>query len=360
MAFNGSGVFLRVMNWVADAQADIDIRADRHDVQDDDYAAGLSNCITRDGQSQPTNNLPMNGKKLVNLGAPTDPNDAATKAYADQPKPYTGGVIISGADTNGMVNFTSLTGANGLSFVGADLSWIARLATAAGPGTPPVPPATLNRLVLNDKPDGSGADVATINDDGSASFGVLKATSITTGVVTANPTVAIKPTSGNGNVWWYGTDGVADRMVIYTSADAQGSGYLRIGGTQTFEFNTSGQFKSPGAHFAGAALLNTDGNISGSIWDNLGYHDAYTAIVNRIESRASAYAANKVGVTQMQRVSLVYSGNVPGGGGAWVSPGGTVIVGYNRTDGVNGQVYGLYYMTLQIYDDKNGWRNMGG
>lgn len=83
MPFDGSGNFNRVMDWTNDAAALIKIRADRHDQNDDDIAAGLSNTITKDGQTQPTANIPMNGKKLINLGAPTNPTDAATKGYAD-------------------------------------------------------------------------------------------------------------------------------------------------------------------------------------------------------------------------------------------------------------------------------------
>jgi hypothetical protein len=83
MPFDGSGTFNRVMNWVNDAAAGIKIKADRHDNEDDNFAAGLSNTLTKDGQSQPTANIPMNGKKLVNLGAPTVGTDAATKTYVD-------------------------------------------------------------------------------------------------------------------------------------------------------------------------------------------------------------------------------------------------------------------------------------
>lgn len=83
MPFDGSGTFNRVMNWVNDAAAGIKIKSDRHDQEDDNFAAGLSNTLTKDGQSQPTANIPMNGKKLVNLGAPTVGTDAATKGYVD-------------------------------------------------------------------------------------------------------------------------------------------------------------------------------------------------------------------------------------------------------------------------------------
>lgn len=83
MPFDGSGNFNRVMNWVSDALANIKIVATRHDSEDDNFASGLSNCLTKDGQTQPTANIPLNGKKIVNLAAPTVATDAATKGYTD-------------------------------------------------------------------------------------------------------------------------------------------------------------------------------------------------------------------------------------------------------------------------------------
>ena len=58
MAFNGSGVFVRLYNWVNDAAANIKIRADRMDNEMDGFATGLSSCITKDGQTTITANLP--------------------------------------------------------------------------------------------------------------------------------------------------------------------------------------------------------------------------------------------------------------------------------------------------------------
>ena len=81
MAFNGSGVFLRLRNWVADAAAGIKIRADFHDAEDDGFAAGLTNCITRDGQSTVLQNIPWNSKRITGLQDPVNPQDAATMAW---------------------------------------------------------------------------------------------------------------------------------------------------------------------------------------------------------------------------------------------------------------------------------------
>jgi hypothetical protein len=356
--FDGNGTFTRLMNWTQDAATPIKIKADRHDINDDDIASGLSNCVTRDGQSSPTGNIPMNSKKIVNLGPPTADTDAATKAYVDAVKTFKTGLVISGADVNGQLNFSSATGANGLTFTGSDLSWLARLATAAGPGTPPVPPATLNRLVLNDKPDGSGTDVVTINDNG---------TIVATGTITATPTLIAKATTGNVHTWYKGPKD-EDRMVMYTAAASYGHGFLRINGDDpatgakkpVYTFQNDGIFKAPSTVFAGNGSLQTDGNITAStasIWANFSgsHNDAYTAINAQIEARARFWVSQ----IYMQRSGSTYSGNV-GDTNGWICPAGTVIIGYARAAGTSGPVYGLYYTSLQIYDPVNGWRTMGG
>jgi hypothetical protein len=71
MAFNGSGTFLRIRNWTNDAAAGIRIRADRHDSEDDNFAQGLSQCITKDGQTTITANLPMATFRHTNVGEGT-------------------------------------------------------------------------------------------------------------------------------------------------------------------------------------------------------------------------------------------------------------------------------------------------
>jgi hypothetical protein len=71
LAFNGNGTFLRVMNWTNDALSGIKIRADRHDAEDDNLAQGLSQCITKDGQTTITANLPMANYRHTGVGEAT-------------------------------------------------------------------------------------------------------------------------------------------------------------------------------------------------------------------------------------------------------------------------------------------------
>src|ERR1700721_2951073 len=77
--WNGSGVFNRIYSWVADAAAGIDITASRMDADTDNItAAGFGNCLTRDGQGQPTANLPMNNFRHTGAGNAVNPQDYVT------------------------------------------------------------------------------------------------------------------------------------------------------------------------------------------------------------------------------------------------------------------------------------------
>src|SRR5438874_4476143 len=75
MPFNGAGVFNRLYSWTVDAANGVKIRADRMDAETNGIATGLSDCMTRDGQSPPTANIPMGGKKLTGLANGTAATD---------------------------------------------------------------------------------------------------------------------------------------------------------------------------------------------------------------------------------------------------------------------------------------------
>jgi hypothetical protein len=67
MAFNGTGTFVRLYNWVTDKTNSVPITASRTDSEMDGFATGLSNCITKDGQTVLTYNIPMASHKLTEL-----------------------------------------------------------------------------------------------------------------------------------------------------------------------------------------------------------------------------------------------------------------------------------------------------
>lgn len=71
-----AGVFSRLYNWVTDAGNGIPMTPSRFDSDANDMASGLSNCVTRNGQSPATANLPMGGFKLTGVAAGVNPGDA--------------------------------------------------------------------------------------------------------------------------------------------------------------------------------------------------------------------------------------------------------------------------------------------
>jgi hypothetical protein len=75
MAFNGTGTFLRIYNWVTDKVNGVPITASRFDAELDGMATGLSNCITKDGQTTITANIPLNSNKLTGVGSGTARTD---------------------------------------------------------------------------------------------------------------------------------------------------------------------------------------------------------------------------------------------------------------------------------------------
>lgn len=83
MPFNGSGTFQRVHSWTADRSNGIKVRSDRMDAEDDGFAAGLSNCIARDGQSTITADIPFNNKKITALADATGDTHALNRQTAD-------------------------------------------------------------------------------------------------------------------------------------------------------------------------------------------------------------------------------------------------------------------------------------
>ena len=165
MPFDASGTFTRIRgtdSWKGDATAGTPIKSDLHDINDNDLAAGLTGCITKDGRTQPIADIPFATRKIINLGQPTSPQDAATKRYVDEVPGWPTAKYISGADVDGRLNFTSLTGANGITWSNIGAAWLARLAVAD---------RERNRVVLNNAVDGSGVDVIAIDElNGSLAF----------------------------------------------------------------------------------------------------------------------------------------------------------------------------------------------
>ena len=91
MPWSGSGQFNRSNGvhsgstvWAQDAAEPVNILSTRHDTHDEDFASGLENTVTLDGQTTPTANLPMGGFKHTNVAVASARTDyARTSQVAD-------------------------------------------------------------------------------------------------------------------------------------------------------------------------------------------------------------------------------------------------------------------------------------
>lgn len=77
--------------WTGDASLGIGIEAGRHDTQDDDFTAGINNCLTKDGQNSATQNLPMGGFRHTGVGNGSARNDYAALGQVQDSTPIWGG-----------------------------------------------------------------------------------------------------------------------------------------------------------------------------------------------------------------------------------------------------------------------------
>lgn len=110
MPFNGAGIFQRAYSWVVDAANGLDVDSTRVDADTNDIADGLSNCITRDGQSPATADIPLGGHKITGLAAGTAPTDAVNRQQAFNAPTFNGGITVNdGANVSGNVTFTNGT-----------------------------------------------------------------------------------------------------------------------------------------------------------------------------------------------------------------------------------------------------------
>lgn len=76
MSFNGSGVF-QINSTGQPVVASTLIESATFNALTADLATGLSTCITKDGQTTPTANIPMGGYRITGLGFGTTSTDAA-------------------------------------------------------------------------------------------------------------------------------------------------------------------------------------------------------------------------------------------------------------------------------------------
>ena len=99
MAYNGTGTFKRDYNWTTDAGNGINIEPVRMDGEDDGFATGLSNAITKDGQTTITANIPFNSKKITGLANGSARTDSIALGQVQDGTYKTLGTLGGSADT---------------------------------------------------------------------------------------------------------------------------------------------------------------------------------------------------------------------------------------------------------------------
>jgi hypothetical protein len=97
MSFNGSGTFL-INTAGQPVVSGTVISSTAFNALTADLATGLSTCITKDGQTTPTANIPMGSNRITGLGSAVDATDAATFAQVQSTAAKLIG-SVSGADT---------------------------------------------------------------------------------------------------------------------------------------------------------------------------------------------------------------------------------------------------------------------
>lgn len=152
MPWNGAGTFQRIYSWVTDQANGVLVRADRMDTDSDDIAAGITNCITRDGQAAATANIPFASFKITGLG-----NGAADSDSVNFGQVFKNPAFQSMSAT-GTVNFSSATTVTApTAAVGDSSQKVATTAFAATLAMAAALPAQTGNAGKGIKTDGSAA-----------------------------------------------------------------------------------------------------------------------------------------------------------------------------------------------------------
>lgn len=132
------GVYTRFRNWVTDKANSINPQAALFDQEDDGFAAGLNNCVTKDGLNKPASAMDWNGQNL------------------------TGVLNFANTGTVSLANGKMTISVNGNVIVNAPISGVALAVTSVGGGAAA---ATLNAP--------SGSDLFTSWQANTTQFGII-------------------------------------------------------------------------------------------------------------------------------------------------------------------------------------------
>lgn len=94
MPFNGSGTYVLPTNSFNPAVGNTTISSSAWNATAADLAGALSTCLTKDGQTTPTDDIPMGGYKITGAASGTDPGDYVTLGQV-QTQTFTGNVVFA-------------------------------------------------------------------------------------------------------------------------------------------------------------------------------------------------------------------------------------------------------------------------
>jgi len=342
--YDGSGNFRRRHDWTDDAAAGIKILSLSHDEEDDNFASGLSNAICRDGQTPIGVDIPWNGKRITNLGdpRPTAPQDAATKNYVDTLQGWTTSKYISGADTQGRLNFTSGTGANGVSWTAANMSLISRAA---------VTNQTQQRVVFNGSSAGTGTDVIRFDRSGMvASSWLISLNSMNDGTnwrtIAPGYVGGINP--GGNSITFYGSDTATTTAYQTATMRKYAMAYPTAGDSRFDLYTTAGNYNAFAGYVNGAPRwLIMVGNGAGESGSNAGsdfqivrYSDGGTGLGAALTIDRSSGAVSIAKPTGSYALSAYGPSGAGGTIGYCSNPAYYGITGYQTVAGVAYSFYG--------------------
>lgn len=125
------GVYTRFRNWVTDKANSVNPQAALFDQEDDGFAAGLNNCITKDGLNKPASAMDWNGQSLT--GVLNFANTGTVSLVSGKMTINLTGNISIATPTSGIpLAIAQLTGQAALSLTGA--AGISALMTCSGNG----------------------------------------------------------------------------------------------------------------------------------------------------------------------------------------------------------------------------------
>ena len=266
MPFNGSGTYsLPAGNPVVTGTT---ISSTTTNSTNSDIATALTNCLTRDGQSTPSANLPMNSKKLTGLAAGTSAGDSVRYEQVV----LTGGAL--GTPTSGtLTNCTGLPLSTGITGTLPVANGGTGVTTSTGSGN--VVLSTSPTLVTPVLGTPSSGTLSSCTVDGTNAVGFKNI-----------------PQSGS------------DKTTSYTLATTDVGKYIGVG--------TSGSIIVPNSVFSNGDAISIFNNTAGNITLTMNPTTAYIGGTNTNKSGSTITLATR-GIANILFVSstvCVLTGNV--------------------------------------------------